>query len=286
MPLDDVRIHLDAFEGPLDLLLYLIRRDEVDVADIAIARITEQYMATLTAGGIDRIDIETAGEFLVMAATLMEIKSRMLMPAPPVAADGSSDGPDGQPGTHVGEDPRADLVRQLMAYKKYRDAAHTLDRRLSQWEHRFPGAGAVAPLASVDENAPADVDLDDIDVVDLTRAFAAIMETVDLSRLGEHRVSDDETPIALHATDILDRIRRIKDELVAKGEGSPDAPPEIEFRQIFAGRTRAEAIGLFLALLELIRQRQVEAKQDRINDRIVLRLRSAEENAAADAPAA
>ncbi len=290
MPLDEVRIQLDAFEGPLDLLLHLIRRDEVEIADIPIARITEQYLASLTAGGIDRIDIEVAGEFLVMAATLMEIKSRMLIPPAPEegrGAPGQDAGSSAEPLpaglAGVGEDPRADLVRQLMAYKKYRDAAHTLDRRLSAWENRFPGGGAgvpTGPAAPVDEDAPAELDLEDVAIVDLTKAFAAIMETVDFTRLGEHRVADDETPISLHATDIVDRLRGLRDEAraAAARAGGPEggqhaeAPGEIEFRQLFVGRTRAEAIGLFLALLELIRQRQIEARQDAIHDRIVLRL--------------
>ncbi|MGD9689388.1 MAG: ScpA family protein [Phycisphaerales bacterium] len=272
MPLDDVRIQLDAFEGPLDLLLFLIRRDEVDIADIPISRLTEQYMATLAAAGMEHIDIETAGEFLVMAATLMEIKSRMLMPAPAVGAEGDSATGETDAGEPApGVDPRADLVRQLLAYKKYRDAARALDQRLGEWDHRFPGGGAGVPEAPARaEDDDAAVELGEVDIVDLTRAFASIMETVDLSRVGEHHVTDDETPIALHATDILDRLSRLD------GAGSPDgsattAPPELEFREIFAGRTRAEAIGLFLALLELVRERRVEALQDRINGRIVLR---------------
>jgi segregation and condensation protein A len=199
------------------------------------------------------------------------------MPAAPIepgAPDLPADGPDGQPGTHPGEDPRADLVRQLLAYKKYRDAATNLDRRLGEWESRFPGGGATVPELPSTEDDDALVQLDDVDVVDLTRAFAAIMETVDLTKVGDHRVTDDETPIELHASDILDQLRGLADELKAR---SADSKPEIEFRQIFTGRTRAEAIGLFLALLELIRQRQVEAVQDRINERIVLRLRDSAE---------
>ncbi len=146
MPLDDIRVQLDAFEGPLDLLLYLIRRDEVDVADIPIARLTEQYLATLTAAGLDRIDIDTAGEFLVMAATLMEIKSRMLMPAaPPEGGEGREWRAPRRSTAAAPEDPRADLVRQLLAYKKYRDAAQNLDRRLSDWDNRSPAAERSSP---------------------------------------------------------------------------------------------------------------------------------------------
>ncbi len=290
MALDDVRIHLDAFDGPLDLLLHLIRREEVEVTDIPIARITSQYLETLTVGGVDRIDIEAAGEFLVMAATLMEIKSRMLVPALPTAADGNpstntANNPSLLPDAESvpGADPRADLVRQLLAYKKYRDAAQALDDRHAQWGRRFPGGGA--PLstdphaATADDDAPAEIDLDEVDLVDLAQAFASIMESVDLTRLGEHRVLDDETPISLHATDILDRLRRVADAArAAAGNTTAKAAftGEIEFRSLFVGRTRAEAIGLFLAVLELVRERQIEAAQDRIHERIVIRLRQPE----------
>ncbi|MGQ0629102.1 MAG: segregation and condensation protein A [Phycisphaerales bacterium] len=256
MPLDDVQIRLAAFEGPLDLLLHLIRKNEVEITDIPISRIAEQYMATLAAAGVDHIDIELAGEFLVMAATLMEIKSRMLMPRAEGATDPAADATAPIPGET--EDPRADLVRQLLAYKRFRDAAATLDRRYAEWEKRFPGGGAVVSDSPEADDAEVDLDLDDLDITDLTRAFAGIMETVDFSRVGEHLVTDDETPIELHAADILDRLQRER-------EG---APAGIEFRELFRGRTRSEMIGLFLAMLELIRQRKIEARQDRINDAI------------------
>ena len=258
MPLEDIRIQLDAFEGPLDLLLYLIRRDELEITDIPIARVTEQYLALIRAGGIEKIDIEQAGEFLVMAATLMEIKSRSLMPVPPEGEAPAS--PDGPPTA----DPRADLIRQLLAYKKYREAAQSLDRRAGEWSQRFPGGGAAVAGMDAQAESEPDTDPEDLDVVDLARAFSRIMEAIDLSRLGEHTVTDDETPIALHAEDIVDRLRR-----EAAGPGGGD---EMEFARLFEGRSRAEAIGLFLAVLELVRQQRVTARQDRINDRIVLQL--------------
>ncbi len=256
MPLEDIRISLDSFEGPLDLLLYLIRRDELDIADIPVARVAEQYVATLKAGGLDRIDIDQAGEFLVMAATLMEIKSRTLMPAAAM--------PAGEvPAADAGSDPRADLIRQLLAYKKYREAAAELDRRAGEWSRRFPGGGADAPAEADAAGMAAATDLEDLDAVDLARAFARVMEAIDLSRLGGHTITDDETPIALHAEDIVDRLTR---------EEEAGGTAEVPFTRLFEGRTRAEAIGLFLALLELVRQQRVQARQDRINDRIVLRL--------------
>src|SRR5688572_5197395 len=125
---DDYRVRLETFEGPLDLLLFLIRKNEVEIHDIPVASITEQYLAFLKELGVTtRIDIDVAGEFLVMAATLMELKSRMLMPRPAGAAD-EGPGPEGR-ATKEGQDPRAELVRQLLEYKKYRDAADHLEWR-------------------------------------------------------------------------------------------------------------------------------------------------------------
>jgi len=257
MPLDDLHVQLDAFEGPLDLLLFLIRREEVDITDIPISRMTEQFMTSLKAGGIDRIDIEVAGEFLVMAATLMEIKSRMLVPTPTAGTAAAT-----TEQAVTAEDPRALLVQQLMAYKKYRDAAHQLDRRLGEWSRRFPGGGAAVADVPEPEDADQTVDIEDLDLMELAQAFTRIMETVDFARVGEHRVIDDETPIALHAEDLMDRLRRD-----AGAEGV------LEFRSIFAGRTKTEAIGLFLAMLELIRQRLVVARQDKLTDLITVRIR-------------
>ena len=111
----EYKVELDAYNGPLDLLLYLIRRSEVDIYDIPIAQVTEQYVAYVTL--LQNLDPDVAGDFLVMAATLMEIKSRTLLPRPPVEDDDEDDLTD----------PRLELVRQLLEYKKFKDAARTLD---------------------------------------------------------------------------------------------------------------------------------------------------------------
>ncbi len=249
MPVD-YRVRLDAFQGPLDLLLYLIRRAEVDIADIPIATIADQYLEHL--GAIERIDIDLAGEFLVMAATLMEIKSRML--APPAPEDGPAAGeePVGSE-SRPALDPRAELVRQLLEYKRFRDAAEALDGRRFEWERRFPARRAAIPddamRAAIEERAD-EVELEDVDLLDLVRAHARIVETVNLDRLGDHTVVYDDTPIELHAADVLDRLRRDDPE----GRG-------VDLASIFEGHTRAQMIGLFLAVLELVRKREVEVSQ-------------------------
>lgn len=247
------RVRLDAFEGPLDLLLYLIRKAEVEISDIPIADLTDQYLSYI--GDLDdrhtRIDIDMAGEFLVMAATLMEIKSRMIArfadpqseSASSVACDDSELDP---------ADPRAELVRQLLEYKKYRDMADGLEARKSWWEQRFPAASAgidrdelSAAMEGLDE-----VDLDDVEVVDLVQAFARIIKSVNLNRLGDHEVVSDETPIELHAADIVDQL----------AHANPGT--KVTLRSVLMGRSRAEMVGLFLALLDLIRQQRVRVRQE------------------------
>lgn len=273
---EEYRVHLDAFEGPLDLLLYLIRRAEVDITDIPIAAITGQYMDYLrgiegggsrgATAGKGRIDIELAGEFLVMAATLMEIKSRMLMPVEPQAgADaGGGEGGEGTRPTKAPADPRADLVRQLLAYKQYRDASAALEGRLERWQSRYPSARAPAQDPRMIEalRHADELDLEELDLVDLIEAFGKVMESVNFDRLGDHVVTYDDTPIELHAQDLLDRLTRD----VARGE-------ELPLIHLFAGRTRGEMLGLFLATLELVRQRAVAVRQDRQNGAILIMLR-------------
>jgi segregation and condensation protein A len=238
---EDYRVQLDAFEGPLDLLLYLIRKNEVDVHDIPVSTIAEQYMGFLT--HIDRIDIDVAGEFLVMAATLMEVKSRMLTPTPK-AVEGDTDGP-----TAPVADPRAELVRQLLAYKKYRDAATALEHRANEWRSRF-GVGRAgienSAIQAAIESAP-EMDIHDLELIDLFEAFQRIAESVNFERLGEHQVQYDDTPIELHAEDIVDRLKR---DAVAVESGKAELP----FIGLFNGRTRSEMVGLFLAMLELCRR--------------------------------
>lgn len=234
------RVRLDAFEGPMDLLLYLIRKHEVDLHDIPVSTITEQYIAFLD--DIDAIDIELAGEFLVTAATLMELKSRVL------AIDALAKDPDAEDDApeRDAEDPRAELVRQLLEYKKYRDAADALEDRMDQWSKRAP-----VKVASVDNALVRDaldemgeLEIEDLDLTDLVDAFKLIVESVNFDRLGEHAVVSDDTPIEVHAQDILEALN-----------DSPDAPSTL--RSIMTGKTRPEMIGRFLALLVLVRDQRV-----------------------------
>src|SRR5512133_3900228 len=131
----DYRVELDVYNGPLDLLLYLIKRDELDIYDIPIARITDtylQYVNVLKDLGSDGFDINLAGDFLVMAATLMEIKSATLLPKPP---------PDPNAGPDAAAeltDPRYELVQKLLEYKRFKDSAAALERQHQLHHDRFP----------------------------------------------------------------------------------------------------------------------------------------------------
>lgn len=239
----DYRVDLPVYNGPLDLLLYLLKRDELDIYDIPIARITESYMHYLAMmKDLSRehgLDINVAGDFLVMAATLMEIKSATLLPKPPP-----------QPGAENSAaaelaDPRYELVQQLLEYKRFKDNAALLEAKQHSHEARFPRVPARAEGEAVDEPPP--VDLDEVQVWDLLDAFSRLMKEVGGRRTRFHEVTYDDTPIDLHAADIEDRLNR---------EG------RLRLSALVVGRkSRSEMIGVFLALLELIREKKILVEQ-------------------------
>ncbi len=262
----DYLVRLDQFEGPLDLLLYLIRRAEVDITEIPIATIADQYVSFITqAGDHDRLDIDLAGDFLVMAATLMEIKSRMLMP-PEDSAFASSDTDAAGAGGPSAEDQRTELVRQLLAYKKYRDAADALEDQRERWHQRVPcdGAGVASSAVRQAMDSLPEIELEDLDILDLVSAFEKIVASVNFDRLGEHTVAQDDTPIELHAADLLDRLKNDSRQLGADGESGGGAG--MPLFDVFAGKTRSQMIGLFLAMLELTRQGKVRVYQRAAED--------------------
>jgi len=279
---DDYRIRLDAFEGPLDLLLHLIRKAEVEITDIPIATVADQYLRHLE--GIERIDIDLAGEFLVMAATLMEIKSRMLAPAAPGdAVEGDAD--QDASGLPSDLDPRTELVQQLLAYKRYRDAADALSERRDEWSRRYASGRSGYDREAVMEAAAeeSELEIDDAELFDLVEAFSRIIAQVNFSALGDHKITfdTDDTPIELHAEDILDRLKR-------ESSRNADQAPSMPLREIFRGRTRGEMVGLFIALLELVRRRAVTVSQEDKDDEIAIRVRDEEpeqgESTASSAP--
>ncbi|MBT8487145.1 MAG: segregation/condensation protein A [Phycisphaerales bacterium] len=257
---EDYRVTLDAFQGPLDLLLYLIRRLEVDVTAIPVAEVTDQYLAFLNE--VDDIDVELAGEFLVMAATLIELKSRTLMP--PETAD--TDAADGDAPRPAVIDPGQELVQQLLAYQRFRLAAEALDERRNAFFQRYPVRPARGGRddAAAFESEPVELELDDVHVMDLADAYERIMSSIDFDRLGDHVVEVDDTPIALHQADLLDRLER-------SGIG------RLTLQTVFAGHSRVQRVGLFLATLELARLRRIDVQQPTIDAEIEIVLVSGEE---------
>jgi segregation and condensation protein A len=231
----DYRVQLDVFTGPLDLLLFLIRRDEVDILDIPVARITEQYLEHVHL--LEQLDPDTAGEFLVMAATLIEIKSRSLLPTPPLAGLDESD------------DPRAPLVQQLLEYKRFKDAARTLGSAADERALRYVRRPTDLPKEL------EGVELEEVQVWDLLVAFGRVMTAVGRGP-GLHEVHYDDVPIELHAAEIVAIIAR---------EGPTT------FHALFDGQSeRLQVVGRFLALLELIRSHRVRAEQERVFGTIYL----------------
>jgi segregation and condensation protein A len=239
------------YNGPLDLLLYLIKRDELDIYDIPIARITESYLHYAhklrdmkDAAGLD---INLAGEFLVMAATLMEIKSAMLLPKAPAAELDAG----GRSAAQDLADPRAELVQQLLEYKRFKDTAHLLERHQQSHESRFP---RVPALREGNPDEPPPIDLEEVQIWDLLSAFDRLMREVGTRKPRYHEVTYDDTPIDLHAADIEDRLKR---------EG------KLTLRQLVVGRrSRSEMIGVFLALLELIKQKKILVEQPEASDEL------------------
>ena len=240
----DYRVELDVYNGPLDLLLYLLKRDELDIYDIPIARITDSYLGYVHMlrglSEAEGLDINLAGEFLVMAATLMEIKSATLLPRAPVepGREGQTSAADEL------QDPRAELVQKLLEYKRFKDSSMLLERKQAEHASRFPRYPAKFE-GQGDEPPP--VDLEEVAIWDLLSVFERLMKEVGPRRPRYHEVTYDDTPIDLHAADIEDRLKR---------EG------HVTLRQLIVGRrSRSEMIGVFLALLELIREKKILVRQ-------------------------
>ncbi len=220
-------IHLRNFEGPLDLLMHLIQKNEMDIYDIPIAEITSQYLAILDT--MRNLNLDVAGEFLLMAATLLHIKSRMLLP---VHQDDEI--------AEEEEDPRAELVRRLLEYQKYKAAASTLENRdlldRNVFVRNFP-----AP-----ELAEPEVELESVSLFDLVEAFRALFQ-----RLPESKVHEVEA----ERLSVADRINAVL-AILSQRES-------LEFLELFSARAdRHEVVVTFLALLELVRLRTVRLMQN------------------------
>jgi len=226
----DYKVKLEVFEGPLDLLLYLIKKEEVDIYDIPIERITNQYMEYLSL--MQLLNLEVAGEFLVMAATLMYIKSRMLLPADQQVTDAEAE---------EGEDPRWELIRQLVEYKKFKEAAVQLARREEEQANVFTRTGD----SGIEVDAK-EVPLAEVSIFDLIAAFNEVLKKAN-AREDFHEIYEERFTVSDKIEEILYTLRDRS---------------EIGFLELFSeSASRAEVVVTFLALLELIRLKRLRVRQ-------------------------
>jgi segregation and condensation protein A len=243
------RVQLEIFEGPLDLLLHLIKKNEVSITDIPIATITEQYLATLEL--MQNLNLDVAGEFLVMAATLIHIKSRMLLPPSEDAED-----------EEEGADPRAELVRRLIEYQRFKDAAAQLEQREMLTRDVFARSAA-----SVEEAAfPG---FREVSVFELLSALRRVLER--LPKDNVHEVTLDKITVREKMTLLLDTLR---------------AQGQVLFEALFSeAKSRMEVIVTFLAMLELVKVRAIRIFQEQLGGPIAIQAAVLEQAAEAMAVA-
>lgn len=221
-------LHLDNFEGPLDLLLHLIRKNEMDICDIRIAEITDQYLAVIES--MQQLNLDVAGEFVVMAATLIHIKSKMLLPEP-----------DEEDFEDEELDPRAELVRRLLEYQKYKEAATELDRRPLHGRDVFTRPPAPAAGEEADE-----AEFIEVGLFDLVEALRDLLKTAPQGSVHE---------IGFEQISITERINHVLQEVATRGS--------LAFSELFsANPLRSDIVATFLAMLELVKMRTVRLMQN------------------------
>jgi segregation and condensation protein A len=235
---------LEIFEGPLDLLLHLIKKNEVSITDIPIATITEQYLATLEL--MQNLSLDVAGEFLVMAATLIHIKSRMLLPADENEADEDE-----------GVDPREELVRRLLEYQRYKEAAAELEQRDLLTRDVF-----VRSATPTEESGPRG--FRDVSIFDLLGALKRVID-----RLPKDAVHE----VALEKITVREKMTLLLETLRVQGS--------VFLESLFAEvKSRVEVIATFLAMLELVKVRAIRVFQEEMAGPIMIEAAARMEEAA------
>jgi segregation and condensation protein A len=242
------RVELDLFTGPLDLLLYLVRRSEVDIIDLPIARITRQFQEFLEV--LQQLDLDLIGDFVVMASTLVEIKSRSVLPTPAEEEEPLAEATAG--------DPRSDLIQQLLEYKQFKEAAGALEEQAQQWQERYPRLADERPQTGKD---PAADRIKEVELWDLVSALGRFLKRKEVEQ--DTTIRYDETPIQTYVEQIGARVR------------SAGALP---FTALFDQETiRSKIVGMFLAILELIRHHAFRVQQpDDFGEIVILAPEAAE----------
>lgn len=226
------RVELDLFTGPLDLLLYLVRRNEVDIVDLEIAVITRQFQEFLDV--LQQLDLDLVGDFVVMASTLVEIKSRSVLPSQAQEEELVEQA--------AGGDLRADLIQQLLEYKQFKEAAAALEQQAMQWQERYPRLADERPVAGKD---PAADRIKEVELWDLVSALGRILKRKEVE--SDTTIRYDETPIQTYVEQIGAQVR---------AEGA------VTFTSLFGQETiRSKIVGMFLAILELIRHHGFRCEQ-------------------------
>ena len=229
-------VQLEIFEGPLDLLLHLIKKNEVSVTDIPVATITEQYLSTLEL--LQSLNLDVAGEFLVMAATLIHIKSRMLLPPGEDEDDEEEEG-----------DPKEELIRRLLEYQRFKEAAEELEKREILRRDVF------ARRSEVPEEV-GDVGFEGLSLFDLISALRHVLE-----RFPEERVHE----VTLEKISVREKMSLLLDDLNRRGK--------VIFQSLFEGAaSRMEVVVTFLAMLELVKIRAISVLQEERVGPIVIEL--------------
>lgn len=227
------RVELDIFKGPLDLLLYLVRRDELDPLNLPLASIVHEFEKFIDL--LEFLDLEMIGDFVVMASTLVEIKSRMALPAPE-----EDEAPDGE---IVDDDPSSDLIKRLLEYRKYKQAASALEEHAAEWQERYPRLSSDRPRVG---NEPAADLIKEVELWDLVSALARVLEKKILEE--EAKIRDDDTPIYVYVEQVGTLVRE---------------NDRVAFTSLFDDANRkSQIVGIFLAILELLRHHSFRAEQD------------------------
>jgi segregation and condensation protein A len=229
--MSEYKVQFEVFEGPLDLLLYLIKKEEVDIYEVNLTKLATQFIEYIDL--MRQFDLEVAGEFVVMASTLMYIKSRELLPVEERVAVEAED---------EGEDPRWELIRQLVEYKKFKDAAAKLQTLEERQENIFPRLpGKIEFAAETETKKP------EVGIFDLLNAVNAVLARFQEKAAGGREIFEDKWTVS-------EKIEFVLKTLMERGS--------VKFSELFAtAANRAEVVCTFLALLELIRLKQLACVQ-------------------------
>ena len=229
------QLELDIFRGPIDLLWFLIRKHELDVTDVSLAKVTEQFLAFIDV--LTELDINAVGEFLEVASQLVEAKSKSLLPR---TEEGEIE---------LDEDPREDLVQRLLIYKEFRDAAVILEEQSLTWQKQQKRVADDLPPRKID---PSQQPIKEAEIWDLVNAFGRVLK--ENRQTPETEVFYDETPIQVY-------MQRICQRLVIE--------KKVSFAELFEpGMHKSALIGVFLAILELSRHHNVNVKQDDLHSEL------------------